>query len=296
VLRQWTALRSLEVAASSWEFVTDSPYLVWIGRWSSRRPDMRHMEVIVDERVMTSAQLEDAQEDTFFNLFEGLDKSPHHVSIYFPATATLELSEIRIKTGTTLTPRAATLRWCSWGDSITQGTLCPSARESYVQSACRQLGWTAVNRGFGGAGCPDPMTALAIACTEPWDILTIAIGVNSAALGMVTPEEFGLMYRASLEILSQRCPGKPIVCISPILCTRELTDTGVQLAARVAAIRQVIREIVEMAGQPGVSYLDGLDLLDDGALLVDGVHPGPAGHLQMAGRLATKLAGMVEGK
>jgi lysophospholipase L1-like esterase len=294
VLRQATALRSLEVGPSSWEFVTDSPYLAWTGRWFSRRPEMRHMEVVVDEGVVTSTQLKDAQEDTFFNLFQGLDEGPHHVRIYFPATTTLELCEVKIKTGTSLVPRSPSLRWCSWGDSITQGTLCPSALESYVQLVCRQLGWTAINRGFGGAGCPDPMTALAIACTQPWDILTIAIGVNSAALGLVTPEEFGLMYRACLDILYQRCPGKPIVCISPILCTRELTETGVAVEARVSAIRQVIHESVEMAKLTDVSYVDGLGLLDDGTLLVDGVHPSPAGHLHMADRLAPRLAGLVE--
>ena len=40
-IRQLTALRSLEVGVSTWQFVTNSPYLAWRGRWTSRRQEMR---------------------------------------------------------------------------------------------------------------------------------------------------------------------------------------------------------------------------------------------------------------
>lgn len=293
-IRQLTALRSLEVGVSTWQFVTNSPYLAWRGRWTSRRQEMRRLEVAIDEEVATSIEVEDAEADRPMLLFEGLDGGFHRVQIYFPATTSLELVEVLVEPGSSFSLPSPGRRWCSWGDSITQGTLCPSARESYVQRVAQALGWTAINRGFGGAGCPDPMTAVAIAATAPWDVLTIAIGVNDAALGLVQPAEFGRMYENCLKIICQRQPGKPVLCISPIVCTLEVTETGVRVAARAAQIRQVIGEVVARCGYPNVAYLDGLELLPEEAALVDEVHPGPAGQAQMAGRLAPRLASLVE--
>jgi len=290
-VRHTTALRSLEVGVSTWQFLADSPFLGWDGRWASRRVEMRELEVAVDGRVVTRQQLEDTgQNDGRLWLYEDAGTGRHRVEIYFPPTTQLEVARITIQPGATLTPLVPGMRWCSWGDSITQGTLCPSARQSYVQLAARELGWTAINRGFGGAGCPDPMTALAIAETAPWDILTIAIGINSAALGLVEPDEFGQMYALCLKLICQRCPGKPVVCISPILCTRELTDVGVPVARRTEVIREVIAGVVTHNRRPTVHYVDGLELLDDERLLADHVHPGPQGHAEMAARLAPLLA------
>jgi lysophospholipase L1-like esterase len=289
-IRQLTALRSLEVGVSAWEFVTDSPSLSWVGRWSSRRQNMCRLEVAVDGQVVSSQLLADAQTDETVCLFDGLDGRPHHVQIYFPATTALDLSRVIAGLGavfTTPLPRRPV--WCSWGDSITQGTLCESARESYAQIAARLLGWTPLNRGFGGSGCPDAQTALAIACTEPWDILTIAIGVNDAALGLVEPAEFGLMYQTCLDVIRRRQPSKQVVCISPILCTLQ-EEAGVAVAARTDRIRDVIRDVVERIECPGIWYINGLDLLAEGDSLVDEIHPGPAGHALMAQRLAQRLA------
>jgi lysophospholipase L1-like esterase len=292
VIRQLTALRSLEVGVSTWQFVTNSPYLAWRGRWATRRGEMRRLEVAVDGEVVTSVEVEDAEVDRLMLLFEGQDGDFHRVQIYYPATTSLELAEVLVEPGSSFSLPSPGRRWCSWGDSITQGTLCPSGRESYVQRVAQSLGWMAINRGFGGAGCPDPLTAIAIA-TVPWDILTIAIGVNDAALGLVQPAEFGRLYEICLEIICQRQPGKPVLCISPIVCTLEVTETGVPVAARTAQIRQVIGETVARADYPNVAYLDGLELLAEEAALVDQIHPGPAGQAQMADRLAPRLASLV---
>jgi len=139
------------------------------------------------------------------------------------------------------------------------------------------------------------MTAVAIAGTEPWDILTIAIGVNDAALGLVEPLEYGWMYRTCLDIARRRQPTNPIVCISPIVCTLEKSETGVPVAALTSQIGQVIRDVVERIEHPGVSYVDGLDLLDDETALVDHIHPGVAGHALMASRLAPRLTCLSQG-
>jgi lysophospholipase L1-like esterase len=289
-IRYLTALRSLEVGASSWQFVTDTPYLSWVGRWFSRRDEMRRLEVLVDDQVVTALDLADATQDETLCLFAGLGGGLHHIQIYFPATSTLELGAIDVKPGARLTPLSAGVRWCSWGDSITQGTLCPSSQDSYVQRAARSLGWTAINRGFGGAGFPDPMTALAIADSEPWDVLTIAVGINSVLKGRETPAEFGLMYRSCLEILGQRCPGQPVVCISPLVCARQTTDLGDPLNERLLEIRQATQAVVEEMATPNVHFVDGFGMLDGGAALEpDQVHPGPHGHRQMAARLIPVL-------
>jgi lysophospholipase L1-like esterase len=295
VIRRLTALRCLEVGVSTWQFVTDTPYLCWEGRWQNRRETMRRLEVVVDGQIVTSKDLADAEDDTALCLFDGLDGQPHQVVLHFPPTSTLELRQVMARPGALFIPHRPHVVWCSWGDSITQGTLCDSAQQSYVQIATRALGWTAVNRGFGGAGCPDPMTAVAIAADDTWHVLTIAIGVNDAALGMVTAREFALMYTSCLNILTERRPTRPIVCVSPIVCTLEQSEAGVPVAARTRQIRQMIRDVVLSMDQPSVLYLDGLDLLSEEDALVDDIHPGVAGHALMAERLASRLAAIVRG-
>jgi lysophospholipase L1-like esterase len=295
VIRQLTALRCLEVGVSTWQFVTDTPYLYWEGRWQSRRETMRRLEVVVDGQVVTSQDLADAEVDTTLCLFDGLDGRSHQVVLHFPPTTTLELCRVMAHPSAVFIPPRPRVVWCSWGDSITQGTLCDSARQSYVQIAAQALGWTAVNRGFGGAGCPDPMTAVAIAADDTWHVLTIAIGVNDAALGVLTPREFALMYTSCMDILTDRRPTRPIVCLSPIVCTLEETETGVRVAARTRQFRQVVRDVVAHVDHPNVLYLDGLDMLSEADVLVDDIHPGVTGHALMAERLVSRLTVVGQG-
>lgn|GEM_PF-1689086 len=295
-VRHRTALRSMEVGTSTWAVLSDSLRLGLVGRWTTRRDEMRRLEVAVDGEIVTSLELDEARAaDRRVWLYDegaGGRRRSRQVEIYFPATNTLEVKDVLVEPGCEIVCTPSSVRWCSWGDSITQGTLCPSARQSFVQVAAHHLGWTAINRGFGGAGCPDPMTALAIAAAEPWDVLTIAIGVNSAGFGLDTPDEFAQMYDLCLKLITARCPGKPIVCISPIHCRRELTDDGVPLLPRWSAFREAIRRVVVDGHRPQVHYLDGLELLGDAELLADNTHPGPAGHTVMGLRLAGCLAAL----
>ena len=87
-IRQLTALRSLEVGVSAWEFVTDTPHLSWVGRWQSRREAMRRLEVAVDGRIVTSVEIDDREDDGIICLFHGLDGKAHHVTVYYPPTTT----------------------------------------------------------------------------------------------------------------------------------------------------------------------------------------------------------------
>ena len=289
-VRWLTAVRSLEVGVSSWKFVTDSSFLVWQGRWESRRPEMCCLEVWVDGVRQTLVELQDAAQDTELCLFDAGSRHARTVEIYFPPTTSLTLRSVGIEAGAALLAGQTGYRWCSWGDSITQGTLCPCARDSYVQQAAAQLGWTAMNQGFGGAGFPDPTTALAIARGDPWDILTIAIGINSALVGEATAAEFGEMYRVCLNILAERCPGRPIVCISPVLCTRANTESGDSIDQRTRDITDAIRRIVNDAGHPEIQFVDGRSLLDEAqGLSPDQLHPNPWGHRRIAERLSPIL-------
>jgi hypothetical protein len=162
---------------------------------------------------------------------------------------------------------------------------------SYVRLVADSLGWTVLGRGFGGAGFPDPMTALAIACAEPWDVLTIALGTNSVMRGRESPHEFALMYKACLNVIQSRCPDLPVVCISPLVIAADVNRLGVPALPRWTAIRQLIHDIVSELDQPSVSYIDGAALVAGPADLAgDGVHPGESGHGQIASRLRLFLA------
>jgi len=126
-------------------------------------------------------------------------------------------------------------------------------------------------------------------------VLTIAIGINDAVLGLVEPSEFGIMYRACLDIIRQRRPNRPVACISPIVCTMEKSETGVPVTALTARIRQVIRDVVERFDGPCAFHVNGLHLLSEESALIDDIHPAMAGHALMAERLAPRLASLLRG-
>ena len=290
-VRSSTALRSLEAGSSTWACTLQSSYLAWRGAWASRRDDMRSLQVLVDGVLAAEQHLPDSAGVQDLVLYEGAGPGQHEVQIYFPATTTLRLEGIWAEPGSRSERLPALKRWCAWGDSITQGSICPSAGDTYVQTVARATGWTAINRGFGGAGFPDPSTALAVAALEPWDVLSVALGTNSVLNGLETPEEFAAMYRLCLELLAQRVAGRPIVCISPFVCAP--TDPAVRpdWRERWGGIRAGIAQAVEALGLPGVQYVDGLALLGEPELLApDGTHPMPAGHARLGERLAPRLA------
>ncbi len=186
-----------------------------------------------------------------------------------------------------------------YGDSITHGHGVTAPHETYVWQACERAGCVSLNFGFGGTGWGERIVAETIAARADWDALVIAIGTNSfggidgASRQKETAAQYGDKYRAFLDVIRARWPGKPIISMTPILNRVEILDirnpNGEMPQDYRNAIERVVRE--RQAGDKNIYLVDGLKLVGDqqDMLVTDLVHPNDFGMRSMAVGVASVL-------
>jgi len=213
-------------------------------------------------------------------------------------------------------------RWLHHGSSISHGAAADSPTGIWPVVAARQAGWDLVNLGFSGNAVLDPFTARAIR-DQPADLITLKLGINIVNHDCFRLRSFGPAVHGFLDTIREGHPTTPILVISPIVCPivedcpgptsidpasppgaevfrtmgrpEELAEGKLSLSI----IRRVLADIVAQraAGDPHLSYLDGLELFGMGDLevmpLPDRLHPGPAGHRLIGARVAGLLTGQV---
>ncbi|MCT4545167.1 MAG: GDSL-type esterase/lipase family protein [Vallitalea sp.] len=179
----------------------------------------------------------------------------------------------------------------SYGTSITQGVGTSIPTISFTKLAARRKGYDHINLGFGGSAHCEKSIADYIANRNDWDILTLCISVNMLNQGF-SLETFVERAKYMVETIASKHPDKKIVCISPI---RHYGDILVDLNKenRLSSgkeYRDALRDIVNNMGSDKISYINGLDLLEDfGGLTTDLLHPGDYGAIEMAIKLSEKL-------
>ena len=213
-------------------------------------------------------------------------------------------------------------RWLYHGSSISHGAAADSPTGIWPVVAARQAGWDLVNLGFSGNAVLDPFTARAIR-DQPADLITLKLGINIVNHDCFRLRSFGPAVHGFLDTIREGHPTTPILVISPIVCPivedcpgptsidpasppgaevfrttgrpKELAEGKLSLSI----IRRVLADIVAQraAGDPHLSYLDGLELFGMGFLeampLPDLLHPGPAGHRRIGACVAGLLTGQV---
>ncbi len=189
-------------------------------------------------------------------------------------------------------PQRKGTRWLAHGSSITQGGSASRAITSYVWQTADLLDWTPINLGFGGSCWGDRVSALYIASRDDWDIVSLEIGINSVGHGIDTPRSFELGYDVFLDVIRERHPDKPIVCISPFWCR---WDSGSEKGRQVELItgyRKAIDSIIARHTDEdrNLYFVDGRSLcVGPEHLMPDLVHPNDAGMTHIAQNLAPAL-------
>jgi lysophospholipase L1-like esterase len=188
------------------------------------------------------------------------------------------------------------------GDSITHGHGVTSPRETYPWQVAEKLGCVPLNYGFGGTAWADRIVAETIAARDDWQVLTIMLGANSlagtdSAGKPETAAQYEKKYDVYLDIIRAAAPGKPILCITPIVNRLDLTGgnpNGEMPNAYREAIARVVRR--RQSSDKNVYFLDGLSMVDDPLylLVTDTVHPNDLGMHRIAEGIAAALKPIIE--
>ena len=213
--------KSLATSGVRFEFNTNSKTLSFSGKayvGSSRK--FFYFDVYVNNALVAhfGADNTDGME---FNYSVELGEGYKDVRVYFPWSASVELTSVEVDDKSTVAPMPKKPKMISFGDSITQGydAIYPSL--SYASILADRMGVEAFNKAIGGEiFCPDIIEE-----PENLDVkyITVAYGTND--WGKVTREEFEASCKEFYEKLSAQYPNARIFAITPIWRGDYLTQT-----------------------------------------------------------------------
>jgi hypothetical protein len=174
-----------------------------------------------------------------------------------------------------------------YGTSITQGGCASRPGMSYQAILGRMLNLDFVNLGFSGNGKGEPDVAAAVAQIDA-SCFVLDFAQNNGTVALLSQ-----VYAPFLETLRRAHPQTPILAITPIFSTREITGQNENEGMR-SHIRQVISKRIG-DGDRNLQLTEGTDLLgvSRGDGLVDGTHPNDLGFQWMAEGLAPRLRRML---
>ncbi|MEU6765955.1 GDSL-type esterase/lipase family protein [Streptomyces sp. NPDC046853] len=203
-------------------------------------------------------------------------------TLHLPESLRPVLHALRPVDGT-LTPAAPRPRWLVYGDSITEGWSVSRPHLAWPALAGRALGVETVNLGYAGAARGELASADQLASLDG-DVLTVAFGTNCWSR---TPHSAGLLYetaRAFLGLVRRGHPEAPLLVVSPVV----RPDAESEPNALGATLEELRAAVERAAVDAGADLLPGGGLLHAGHL-VDGVHPGDAGHGILAQAVTSAL-------
>lgn len=180
-------------------------------------------------------------------------------------------------------------RWIAYGDSITQGWSASDPGRTYVATVSRTLGLEPVNLGFSGSARGEVLVAEHIAAQEA-AVITLAFGTNNWSRIPSGRLKIAGVLEDFITMIRSGHPTTPIVVLSPIV-RPDAEQTRNAVGATLAELRRSIEDIVRELGASdnGLWLVPGLGIVNP-ANLVDGVHPGDAGHASIADALTPHLA------
>lgn len=184
------------------------------------------------------------------------------------------------------------IRYLSYGTSITHGAAATASHLTYVAQAAWRLGADLINLGLGGSAWCEPELADYIGDRDDWDVASLALSVNMIGGGF-GDDEFRERVTYMVEQVAGRHPDRPVACITLYPHFRDF-GRDQELADKSRRFRQILRDVHGELNLPNTRLFKGTDLLEPGGLSVDLIHPGDLGMIQMGEGLAAGMKEMME--
>jgi len=226
------------------------------------------------------------QEICELTCFENVHTEFKDISFYLPLRTEIQILEVGIdpdaehQMATAERPLPVVL----YGSSVAQGIGASRPAMGYASILDRNLNLNLINLGFGGSGKAEPHV-VELVSQIPTRCILLDLG-KSYGLQPVEP------YTSMLIHLRKKHPNIPIICITPIISSKECFDPEYKELSN--HTRHIVQESVTQCQtqDKNLHLVDGLTLLKadefDG-LASDGVHPNELGHTRIAERLQTIL-------
>lgn len=174
----------------------------------------------------------------------------------------------------------------SYGSSITHGSNSIDMSHSWVSIVAHNLNMDARNLGMAGSCAIEPAMVEYIASEGEkgkWDIATLELGIN-----VLNWEDDKIISRVE-NIINQvagRNKDKPVFLISPFYhCGDDFNAND-----NAKKWRRIIEETVKRLHYPNVTYINGLDIIDNMSYMsADEVHPNIYGVQRIADELTKRI-------
>ena len=275
--------KSLAASGVRFEFTTNSKTLSFSGKafiGSSRK--FFYFDVYVNNALCAHFGAEKTDEHEFDYSVE-LGEGYKDVRVYFPWSASVELSAVEVDDKSCVAPMPSKPKMICFGDSITQGydAIYPSL--SYASILSDRMGVEAFNKAIGGEiFCPDIIEEAEL--IDP-KYITVAYGTND--WGKVTKEEFEASCKEFYEKLSAQYPNAKIFAITPIWRGDYLTQA--EKRGDFNRISNHIKAVCEPLSN--VTVIDGFDLTPELPEFYSDkrLHPNDIGFLIQGNNLYEKI-------
>ncbi len=181
-----------------------------------------------------------------------------------------------------------------YGSSITHGSNSIDMSHAWASVLAHNIDYDLQNKGMAGSCCMEKEFVDYIATQGKngiWNALVLELGIN-----VLSWEKEKIYERVTNTIvtIAKNNPDKSIFVISPFYHCAEDFDDNAKFQAKLW--RDSIEDIVKKCDFKNVTYINGLDILDNMTLIsADFVHPNIYGVAQIAQRL-TEIIKPVVGK
>ncbi len=175
----------------------------------------------------------------------------------------------------------------SYGSSITHGSNSIDMSHSWVSQVAHNHNMDARNLGMAGSCAMEPKMADYIASEGEkgnWDIATLELGINVLCW---EEEKFTSRVENIINQVAGRNMDKDVLVISPFYHCGD--DFDINDKAKIW--REIIEKTVKKLGFPNVTYINGLDVLDNSSYMsADEVHPNIYGVQRIADVITKKIS------
>lgn len=250
--------------------------------------DSSPIDVLVEGRLLERRMLRPGGNTVAVDL----PGSEIELEVWLPHFGRVGVRDPELHEASVAVPSPPAKRWVTYGSSITHAKEASGPSSTWPAQIARAQGWALSNLGFAGQCHLDPVVARTIAADEA-DLISLCLGINIYGQASYSARTLRPALLGFLEIIRAQHPRTPVVVISPISSpSREEQPNAVGLS--LSDVRRIVEESVAClidSGDDRLTIVDGRTLLgaEEAALLLDGLHPGPAGGDVIAARLGPVL-------